>query len=61
MLNTRDRVNALLSENLEVLKTVAAELLEKETIVLDDLDRIIKEQKERREEAPPEKEPVAAS
>ncbi len=61
VLDTRDRVIALLSENLEVLKAVAAELLEKETIVLDDLDRIIKEQKERREEAPPEKEPVAAS
>ncbi len=61
VLDTRDRVNALLSEHLEVLKAVAAELLDKETIVLEDIDRIIEEQKEKREEAAPEKEPVEAS
>ncbi len=61
VLDTRDRVNTLLSEHLEVLKAVAAELLDKETIVLKDIDRIIKEQKEKHEEAAQEKEPVAAS
>ncbi|VAW41498.1 Cell division protein FtsH [hydrothermal vent metagenome] len=59
VLDTRDRVTALLSEHLEVLKAVAAELLEKETIVLDDLDRIIEQQKEKHEEAA--QEPVEAS
>ena len=35
----------LLSENIEILKAVANELLEKETIMLEDLDRIIEEHK----------------
>ncbi len=61
VLDTRDRVNALLSEHLEVLKAVAAELLEKETIVLDDIDRIIEKQDKKGEEAAPAKEPVEAS
>jgi cell division protease FtsH len=34
---------ALLEEHIEVLKAVADELLEKETITLNDIDRIIKE------------------
>ncbi|GBE13067.1 ATP-dependent zinc metalloprotease FtsH [bacterium BMS3Bbin14] len=61
VLDTRDRVTVLLSEHLEVLKAVAAELLEKETIVLSDIDRIIEKQEGKREEAAPEKEPVEAS
>ena len=36
----------LLEENIEVLKAVADELLEKETITLEDIDRIIEELKE---------------
>lgn len=35
---------ALLEEHIAVLKAVADELLEKETITLDDIDRIIREQ-----------------
>jgi len=61
VLDTRDRVNSLLSEHLEVLKAVAAELLDKETIVLDDIDRIIEKQNEKKEEAASAKEPVEAS
>ena len=33
----------LLEENIDILKAVAEELLEKETIALDDIDRIIEE------------------
>ncbi len=36
-------VTALLEENIELLKAVAEELLEKETITLEDIDRIIEE------------------
>ncbi len=38
-----DRVNQLLSDNMDILTAIADELLEKETIVLDDMDRIIAE------------------
>jgi cell division protease FtsH len=38
-----EKVTTLLQENMAILKAVAAELLEKETIVLDDIDRIIAE------------------
>ncbi len=41
ILESRDKVREILSENLEVLKKVASELLEKETIMLEDIDRII--------------------
>ena len=41
VLDARDKVTALLSDNLEILKAIAAELLEKETIMLEDIDRII--------------------
>ena len=43
VLEARDRVTQLLSENIVVLKAVAQELLEKETIMLEDIDRIIAE------------------
>jgi len=49
VLEARDRVTRLLSDNLDILKAVAAELLDKETIILDDIDRIIEEH--RRKEA----------
>jgi cell division protease FtsH len=41
VLEARDRVTRLLNDNIDVLKAIAEELLEKETIVLDDMDRII--------------------
>jgi cell division protease FtsH len=41
VLDARDRVTQLLSDNIDILKAVALELLEKETIMLEDLDRII--------------------
>lgn len=43
ILDANDRVTQLLSDNIDILRAVAGELLEKETIVLDDLDRIIEE------------------
>jgi cell division protease FtsH len=36
-------VTKLLDENIDILKAVALELLDRETIVLEDLDRMIKE------------------
>ncbi len=41
IIESRDKVRRLLTENMEILKVVAAELLEKETIMLEDIDRII--------------------
>jgi len=38
-----DKVNKMLSENLDILKRVADELLEKETIVLEDIEDILEE------------------
>ena len=58
ILDANDRVTQLLSDNIEILKAVASELLEKETIVLDDLDRIIAEHRGEQEED--EAEPVEA-
>ena len=58
VLDANDRVTQLLSENIDILKAVAVELLEKETIVLDDLDRIIAEH--RGEQAEDEAEPAEA-
>ena len=43
VLEARDRVKELLTENIEILRAVALELLEKETIMLEDIDRIIEE------------------
>ena len=41
VVEANDKVTLLLEENLDLLKAIAAELLEKETIVLEDIDRII--------------------
>jgi len=41
ILDSRDKVRQLLTDNMEILKAVANELLEKETIMLEDIDRII--------------------
>ncbi len=43
VLEARDRVTQLLNENIDVLKAIAEELLEKETIMLEDIDNIIRE------------------
>ncbi len=70
VIDANNTVNTLLQENIEVLKAVADELLEKETIMLEDIDRIMANLKEGkdpgtpREQAAPEekkkaKEPVA--
>jgi len=52
VLEARDRVTQLLSDNVDVLKLVAKELLEKETIMLEDLDRIISENRPQIGEVP---------
>ncbi len=59
ILDANDRVTRLLSDNIEVLRAVARELLDKETIMLEDLDRIIAEVRGG-EESTPEPEPVEA-
>ena len=41
VVEANDKVTRLLEENRDILKALADELLEKETIVLDDMDRII--------------------
>ncbi|BCO08164.1 ATP-dependent zinc metalloprotease FtsH [Desulfolithobacter dissulfuricans] len=43
ILDASSKVELLLQENLDILKAVARELLEKETIILEDIDRIINE------------------
>ena len=55
VLNANDSVTRLLQENIDILKAVADELLEKETIMLEDIDRIIQNLKEGKDP----KEPVA--
>jgi cell division protease FtsH len=59
IVEANDKVTRLLEENRDILTAMAAELLERETIVLEDIDRIIAE---RREGAPESKDeaPVAA-
>ncbi|MDD3618019.1 MAG: ATP-dependent zinc metalloprotease FtsH [Desulfobulbaceae bacterium] len=57
VLDARDKVTGLLSENLEILKAIARELLVRETIILDDIDRIIQEHKEGTAAPPPEEIP----
>jgi cell division protease FtsH len=46
VLEARDRVIQLLGDNVDILKAIAQELLEKETIILEDLDRIINEHRQ---------------
>ncbi len=43
IIEANDRVTTLLQENMDILKAIAAELLEKETIMLEDMERIIDE------------------
>ncbi|WP_457573959.1 ATP-dependent zinc metalloprotease FtsH [Desulfolithobacter sp.] len=43
ILEASSKVELLLQENVDILKAVARELLEKETIMLEDIDRIINE------------------
>jgi cell division protease FtsH len=43
VVEANDRVTRLLEENMDILKAIAEELLEKETIILDDMERIIAE------------------
>ena len=59
IVEANDKVTRLLEENRDILTAMAAELLERETIVLEDIDRIIAQ---RREGAPESKDeaPVAA-
>ncbi|HET98314.1 MAG TPA: ATP-dependent metallopeptidase FtsH/Yme1/Tma family protein [Desulfurivibrio alkaliphilus] len=54
--DANDRVHALLKDNLDALNLVAAELLEKETLLLEDIERIIAEAKG---ETPPRSTPQA--
>lgn len=57
VLNASDSVTRLLQENIDILKAVADELLEKETIMLDDIDRIIQNLKEGKDPKEPMAEP----
>jgi cell division protease FtsH len=41
VVEANDKVSRLLQENMDILKAIADELLERETIILDDMDRII--------------------
>jgi cell division protease FtsH len=41
VVEANDKVTRLLEENRDILKAIADELLERETIILDDMDRII--------------------
>jgi cell division protease FtsH len=43
IVEANDKVTRMLEENRDILKAIADELLEKETIMLDDMDRIINE------------------
>ncbi len=55
ILEARDKVEKMLTENRDILTAMAKELLEKETIVLDDIERIMEElhpEKYKRSEKP---------
>ncbi len=47
VLNARDKVEQMLTDNIEILRAVANELLEKETIMLEDIERILEEQSQK--------------
>ncbi len=53
ILDARDKVNQLLTDNMDILKAVAQELLEKETIMLEDIDKIINKLKDEATEPEP--------
>ncbi len=65
ILEANDRVTNLLQDNIAILRAVAEELLEKETIMLEDIDRIIDNLKEGKDPGEPrptaEKESAVAS
>ena len=58
IVEANDKVTRLLEENRDILTAMAAELLERETIVLEDIDRIIAQ---RREGAPETNDEAAAA
>ncbi len=62
ILTANDTVRQLLTDNMDILKRMAEELLEKETIVLDDIERILQELRPGQYEpiVPPEPEVKAA-
>ena len=41
IVEANDKVTRMLQDNMDILKAIASELLEKETIMLEDMDRII--------------------
>ncbi|MEA2115696.1 MAG: ATP-dependent zinc metalloprotease FtsH, partial [Thermodesulfobacteriota bacterium] len=57
VLNANDSVTLLLQENIDILRAVADELLEKETITLDDIERIMQNLKEGKDPKEPIVEP----
>ena len=56
ILDANDRVTTLLQDNMDILKAIALELLDKETIMLEDMERIIRSLRggEPQEDAPTE-------
>ena len=58
IVEANDKVTRLLEENRDILTAIAAELLERETIMLEDIDRIIAQ---RREGAPETNDEAAAA
>ncbi len=60
VMEARDRVTKLLNENLDILKAIAQELLEKETIILDDMDRIIEKFRQEENIIPDDGQPDAS-
>jgi cell division protease FtsH len=53
VINANDMVTRLLQDNIDILKAVAEELLEKETIMLEDIDRIMDNLKEGKDPSEP--------
>ncbi|RUM35958.1 MAG: cell division protein FtsH [Desulfobulbus sp.] len=53
VIDANKRVNKLLQDNLDILKAVADELLEKETIMLEDIDRIMQNLKDGKDPGEP--------
>jgi len=54
VLAAKDKATKLLSDDIDVLKAVASALLEKETIILDDIEKIIKEYHQKTDAVPAE-------
>ena len=60
ILDANDRVTRLLDENMDILKAISLELLERETITLEDMDRIIAELRPEEHQETAEKEQKSA-